>query len=89
MSGEGRRLEAVALSHERNGPGAPRVVAKGSGELAERILEIARASDVPIHSDPDLVALLGASEIGEEIPTDVYEAVARVLAWLYGLARQS
>jgi flagellar biosynthesis protein len=89
MSGraENRRLAAVALRHDRDGELAPRIVAKGTGELAERILELARASEVPIHSDPDLVALLAASEIGAEIPTEIYEAVARVLAWLYGLAR--
>ena len=86
---ENRRLAAVALHHDRDGAQAPRVVAKGTGELAERILALARESQVPIHSDPDLVALLAASEIGEETPTDIYEAVARLLAWLYSLSHQS
>jgi type III secretion system FlhB-like substrate exporter len=76
---------AVALRHERDGADAPRIVATGKGELARQILERALASGIPIHRDPDLVALLSASPLGAEIPPDVYEAVARVLTWLWGL----
>ena len=80
-----QRRAAIALRHEPSGADAPRVVAKGSGELARRILQLAQASGVPIHSDPDLVALLAATELGEEIPPALYEAVARILVWLHGL----
>ncbi len=76
---------AVALRHDRDGGDAPRIVATGKGGIAEEILARALASGVPVHRDPDLVALLSASPLGAEIPPDVYEAVARILAWLWSL----
>ena len=78
---EGRK--AVGLRYGPAAESAPRVVARGNGPVAERILQLARSSGVPIHQDPDLVSLLSASELGEEIPTVVYDTVARVLAWLW------
>ena len=83
-----REPRAVALRYDRSvhGPGAgdaPRVVARGRGLLAERILEAARRHGVPVREDPDLVQLLGACELGEEIPQELYAAVAQLLAWLY------
>jgi flagellar biosynthesis protein len=81
---------AVALRYDRPGPkdrgaAAPRVVAKGRGALAERMLEVAREHGVPVRNDRDLVELLSACELGEEIPTEVWTAVAELLAWLWGL----
>ncbi len=76
---------AVALRYERGGAGAPRVVAKGEAPVAERILALAEEHGVPIHSDPDLVELLSASEVGDEVPEEVYAAVARLLAFLWQL----
>ena len=80
----GRPL-AVALRHERGGEAAPRVAAKGSGELALRILALAREHDVPVREDPDLLELLAACDLGEEIPGELYRAVAELLALLYRL----
>ncbi|HUL60297.1 MAG TPA: EscU/YscU/HrcU family type III secretion system export apparatus switch protein [Anaeromyxobacteraceae bacterium] len=78
---------AVALAHERSGDGAPRVVAKGTGAGAARIRSAARRAGVPIVRDVPLArALFRLAEIGEEIPEDLYEAAAAVLAHLYGLA---
>ena len=73
---------AVALRYDRGsseaqGGDAPQVVAKGRGVLAERILEIAREHDVPVRSDRDLVELLSACELGDEIPIEVWGASAR------------
>ncbi len=85
MSAEGRRREALGLSYERGGDSAPRVVARGSGDVAERILEVAREHGVPIREDPDLVHLLGAVDLGDEVPREVFAAVAELLAALYRL----
>jgi flagellar biosynthesis protein len=84
----------VALRYDRGTHGAsegaaPRVVAKGRGELAERILEIAREQGVPVRSDRDLVELLSACELGDEIPIEVWGAVAELLTWLWGIREEA
>ena len=76
--------EAVALHY--SGKGAPRVTAKGTGELAEQIIAIAREHDIPIQEDQQLVSLLAQIELGEEIPELLYIAVAEVLAFAYWLS---
>ena len=79
-----RRI-TVALKYERASAGAPRVSAKGKGELAERILVLAKQHDVPVREDKDLLELLAACDLGEEIPVELYAAVAELLAYLYRL----
>jgi len=78
-------VRAAALQYERKSPEAPRVVAKGRGFVAERILALAREHGVPVREDPDLVELLSACELGEEIPVEIYGVVAELLTYLYGL----
>lgn len=75
---------AVALTYEM-GEGAPRVVAKGKGLLAEEIIERAKAAGVFVHESPDLVNLLMQVDLDERIPPGLYVAVAELLAWLYRL----
>lgn len=75
----------VALRHDRRSEAAPEVVAKGRGEIAERILACAREHGVAVREDRDLVELLSACEVGEEIPLELYDAVARLLSLLYRL----
>lgn len=75
---------AVALHYD--GTSAPRVVAKGRGQLAERIIDQAQTYNVPLHSDPHLAALLAKVPLGEEIPRELYVAVAEVLAFVYWLS---
>lgn len=75
---------AVALHYD--GQGAPRLVAKGRGEVAERILEVAREHGVPLHEDPALARALARLELGEEIPRALYQAVAEVLAFALRLS---
>ena len=77
------RREAVALEYGKNQ--APVVVAQGSGDLADLIIEEARRQGVFIARDPQLLALLGRLELNEEIPPECYAAVAVVLAWAYRL----
>lgn len=72
---------AVALQYD--GKGAPRITAKGTGLTAERILELAREHDIPLHEDPALVNLLSQVDLGQEIPPALYLAVAQVIAFAY------
>lgn len=81
--------KAVALKYEPEKDRAPRVVAKGRGRLAELILELARKHGVPIKEDSALVEALSRVELEAEIPPELYEAVAVVLAWAYRLNRRA
>lgn len=74
---------AVALHY--SGSGAPRVVAKGGGQLAERIVETAREHNVPLQEDAALAAALSRLELGREIPRELYVAVAHVLAFAWAV----
>jgi type III secretion protein U len=75
---------AVALRHERGGPDAPRVVAKGAGRAAARLRSAARRAGVPVVRDLPLArALHRLCDVGEELPEDLYDAAAAVLAHLY------
>jgi flagellar biosynthesis protein len=85
MSAPGRPPRAVALRYERADMPAPRVTASGAGQLAQRILALAREHDVPVREDPDLLELLAACELGAEIPPELYHAVAELLAFLHRL----
>jgi flagellar biosynthesis protein len=73
--------KVVALRYE--GVGAPRVTAKGEGLVAEKILELAKEHHIPLHEDPNLVAVLAKLELGDEIPVALYRAVAEVIAFAY------
>lgn len=74
---------AVALQYEA--PAAPRVVAKGEGLLAEAIIDAARANGVFVEDNPLLAEALGAAELDEEIPVELYEAVAEVIGFVLSL----
>ena len=73
---------AVALAYQ-SGDGAPKVVAKGRGLLAEQIIARAREHEVFVHESKELVALLMEVELDDQIPPALYRAVAELLAWLY------
>lgn len=79
---------SVALRYQEGEMSAPRVVARGAGEIAHRIREVAQQHQVPMLEAPPLArALYQHCEIGEPIPAPLYTAVAEVLAWVYGLRR--
>ena len=80
--------KAVALKYEPGKESAPRVTAKGKGHVARRILEIARQEGIPISEDPDLVGALIQLDFDEEIPPELYKAVAEILAFAYRLNRR-
>ncbi len=88
MSGKPyKRKEAVALSYIPEKSDAPRVTAKGKGQIADNILSKAKEHGVPIQEDPSLVELLGQLEVNETIPEQLYQAVSEVLAYVYRLDR--
>lgn len=77
-----RRI-ATALGYDPNKPDAPRLIAKGQGELADRIIELAKQHDIPIREDRDLVAVLAKLNLDQEIPSELYRTVAELLAFIY------
>lgn len=77
------RKQAVALEYGLNS--APVLTAKGDAEVAEDIIAEARRRGVYVAEDPELLALLSRLELGEEIPPQLYTAVAVVLSWAYWL----
>jgi len=79
------RKVAAAISYKGLDDRAPRVTAKGMGVIAEKIIEKAIAANVPLREDPDLAKALAKLPLGEEIPPELYQAVAEVLAFLYKL----
>lgn len=81
---------AAALQYNpATGMNAPVVLASGVGRVAERILEIARSENIPVHEDAALVELLAKVEPGSEIPDELFAAVAEVLAYLYRTGKRA
>jgi flagellar biosynthesis protein len=79
-----RNQLAVALQYDK--AGAPRVVAKGRGSIGEKIIEIAKAHDIPIEENEVLAGALANVELGDEIPVELYKAVAEVLVFVLRLS---
>lgn len=73
---------AIALTYGKD-QGAPMVVAKGRGLIAQAIIERAKQHGIFVHESEDLVGLLMKVELDQEIPAQLYLAVAELLAWLY------
>jgi flagellar biosynthesis protein len=82
------RQVAVALAYGQN-TGAPKVVAKGRGLIAQAIIEHAKQNGVYVHESADLVGLLMQVELDQQIPPQLYLAVAELLAWLYRLEHEN
>jgi flagellar biosynthesis protein len=77
--------KAVALKYKPGDDHAPRVTAKGTGRLAERIIEMARKHGIPVKDDPDLVEVLSRLDLHDQIPPELYVVVAELLAFVYRL----
>lgn len=75
---------AVALHYD--GSNAPTVTAKGRNQVARRIMQLAQDHGVPLHEDEYLVQVLSTIELGDEIPENLYRAVAEVIAFAYYLS---
>lgn len=81
--------KATALSYEPGADKAPKVVATGRGDIAEKIIETARGADVPVYEDAHLADVLGTLKLGTEIPQELYEVVAEVLAFVSRMDEQA
>ncbi len=80
--------KAAALRYAQSKESAPRVVAKGRGKIAEKIVALAEQHQVPLVEDRNLVEILEALDIDTEIPSELYQAVAEVLVFVYRLNQQ-
>ena len=78
-----RRI-AAALGYDADNPeAAPKLVAKGQGEIADRIIELAKQHDIPIREDRDLIEVLAKLDLDQEIPAELYRTIAELLAFIY------
>ena len=77
------RKKAAALKYNAETENAPKVVAKGKGEVAQNIIKIAELNNLPIKKDEDLVELLSKVELDKEVPEALYKAVAEVFSFIY------
>ena len=79
---------ATALHYQSDETEAPQVVATGRGQLADRIIALAEAHDIPLVNDPALAQTLAKLEVNTEIPPNLYLAVAQILAYVYRLDQE-
>lgn len=79
--GRQKPKQAIALEYNPD-EAAPKVIATGRGQLAERIIERAKEADVPVHRDDRLADTLSRLEIGDSIPPELYEVVAEILVFV-------
>ena len=85
MSTDYKQQLAVALHYDRKG--APRVVAKGKGTIGAKIIEVAKEHNIPIEENEMLAGALSNVELGDEIPAELYKAVAEVLVFVLKLTK--
>lgn len=76
-----KKKTAVALGYEK-GDVAPKIIATGTGAVAEKIIEKAKEADVPLYEDAPLASTLSKLEIGEAIPSELYDVVAEILVFV-------
>ncbi|MBR3526062.1 MAG: EscU/YscU/HrcU family type III secretion system export apparatus switch protein [Lachnospiraceae bacterium] len=81
MAEQKKKKSAIALEYDPN-DSAPRVLASGTGKVAEKIIEKAKEAKVPVHQDAKLADTLSRLEIGEMIPPELYEVVAEILVFV-------
>jgi flagellar biosynthesis protein len=79
--------QAIALTYQKSNA-APKVVAKGTGFMAEKILSTAKQHSVPVYQNKTLASMLMAVELDREIPPELYQAVAEILAYIYHIDKK-
>ena len=82
------KKKAVALVYNRSQDNAPKVLASGAGEIANKIISLAKEHDIPIKEDPDLIEILSKVEVDQEIPPNLYKAVAEIFSFLYKITNK-
>lgn len=78
-----KHKKAVALKYDKEKQNAPKVTAKGEGQIANNIIKLAKENDIPIQEDKELVEMLSKIELNKEIPPNLYKAVAEVFSFIY------
>jgi flagellar biosynthesis protein len=81
--------QAVALRYEPKKDRAPKITGTGRGHLAEKILDLARQHNIPIRQDTNLLQILSRLDLNQEVPLEVYQAVAEILAFIYRLSNRT
>jgi len=82
------RRAAAAIGYNPDRDAAPRLLARGKGELADRIIALAREHNIPIKEDGDLIAVLAQLDLNREIPPELYRTIAELLVWVYRVNRK-
>lgn len=82
MNSHNAQQQAIALAYE-SGDFAPKVLAKGRGAIAEHIIARAQEEGIFVHESKDLIAMLMQVDLDAHIPSELYQAIAEVLAWLH------
>jgi len=77
--------KAIGIKYEMESETAPKITAKGSGSIADKIIRIAEEYKIPIHKDPDLIEVLAGVELNREIPQKAYQVIAEILAFVYSM----
>jgi len=80
--------KAAALKYDKEQDPAPKLTASGKGEKAKNIIKIAEENGIPIKQDEDLVNMLSEIELNQEIPVELYKAVAEIFSFIYGLSNE-
>lgn len=83
-----RQKKAAALAYDKQSDAAPKLTAKGRGQVAEKIITVAKEHGIPVEKDADLVEILDKVEIDSEIPIEVYSVVADIFAYIYKVNAQ-
>lgn len=74
---------AIAVHYDKNTDTSPKIVAKGKGSVADRIIELAKKNEIPMYEDRDLIEILSKLDLGQEIPPEMYKLIAEVLVFVY------
>ena len=83
-----KRKEAIALTYNQEKDSSPRIIGKGKGKIADKIIELAKENNIPIQEDASLTELIGKLNINEAIPAELYAAVAEIFAFIYRIDRE-
>jgi flagellar biosynthesis protein len=74
---------AIAVHYDKDRDTAPKIVAKGKGSIADKIIELAKKNEIPLYEDKDLIEVLSKLDLGAEIPAEMYRLIAEVLVYVY------
>lgn len=83
-----KNIKAAAIRYRHRKDLVPKVIAKGSGKIAEMIIQIADENNIPIKDDPYLVEALSKLDLYEDIPPELYRAVAEILVFVYKMTQE-